>query len=131
LKNRNWLFVASLYLNTILLLALAAGYEYFSYQRLSWEMEGPHWATCAGTMQCIADHDGGVTRYYRMVTMPATGGNAELKFTGDHDGGVEVWSWPWYSNLGEASRASNQEFVDAYNRRMKNFIKEAATRPAD
>jgi hypothetical protein len=131
LKNRNWLLTASLCLNAMLLLMLAGGYGYFQFQRLWWEMEGPHWATYAGTMQCIADHDGGITRYYRMVTVPATGSKGEIKFTGDHENGVEVWSWPWYSNLGEASRASTQKFVDAYNGRMKNFVKDATTRPAD
>jgi hypothetical protein len=123
--------IASLCLNAALLLALIGGYEYFRFQRLRWEIEEPHWAIYAGTMQCIADHDGGVTRYYRMVTVPATGSKGEIKFTGEHENGVEVWSWPSYSNIDEASRASTQEFVDAYNRRMKNFVKDAATRPAD
>jgi uncharacterized membrane protein len=131
LKNRSWLFIVSLCLNVILLLALAAGYEYVRFERISWQMEGPHWATYAGTMQCIADHDSGTTRFYRMVTVPATDGKAERKFTGERQDGAEVWSWPWYSNLGEPSRASSQAFVDAYNRRMKSFLAEAATRPAD
>ena len=131
MKNRNWLLFTSLCLNAILLLALAGGYVYFREQSFLWEMEGPHWASYAGTMQCVSDHDGGIKRYYRLVTVPATGDKAESKFTGDRENGVEVWSWPWYTNLGEASRASTQEFVDAYNRRMKNFIKDAATRPAD
>lgn len=131
MKNRNRLLIVSLWLNAILILALAAGYGYFRFQRMWWEMEAPHWATYAGTMQCISDHDGGITRYYRMEKVSPTGGKAESKFTGDHETGIEVWSWPWYSNLGEASRASTQEFVDAYNRRMKNFVKEATTRPAD
>ncbi len=128
MKNRNWLFIASLWLNAFLLVAFAAGYGYLRFQSFHWEMEGPHWATYAGTIQCIADHDGGVTRFYRLTTVSATDDKAERKFTGEHENGVEVWSWPWY---GEASRASTQEFVDAYNRRMKNFVKDAATRPAD
>lgn len=131
MTNRKWTLIVSLCLNAILLLALAAGYEYFRLQRLWWEMEGPPWAMYAGTMQCIADHDGGITRYYRMVTVSGTDGKAERKFTGEHEDGVEVWSWPWYSNLGEASRASTQTYVDAYNRRMRSFVAEAATRPAD
>jgi hypothetical protein len=131
MKNRNWLLIVSLWLNAILLLALAVGYGYFRFQRVWWEMEGPQWATYAGTMQCIADHDNGVSRYYRMVTVVATGGKAGSTFTGDREHGVEVWSWPWYSNLGEASRVSTQAFVDAYNCRMKNFVKDAATRPIE
>lgn len=131
MKNRNWLLIVSLWLNAILILALTVGYGYLRFQRMWWEIEALHWATYAGTMQCIADHDGGITRYYRMVTVPAAREKAERKFTGDRENGVEVWPWLWYSNLGETSRVSTQEFVDAYNRRMKNFVKDAATRPAD
>ena len=131
MKKRNWPLIVSLLLNVILLLALAFGYGYFRFQRTWWEMEGPHWAAYAGTMQCIADHDNGVIRYYRMVTVVATGDGARSTFTGDRENGVEVWSWPWYSNLGEASRVSTKAFVDAYNRRMKNFVNDAATQPAD
>lgn len=130
MKKRNWSIIVSLWLNAILLLALAVGYGYFRFQRMQSDMEVSVWAVYAGTMQCIADHDSGVTRYYRMVTVPATGGKAESSFTGDHEDGVEVWSWPWYSNAGEAMRVSTKEFVDAYNRRMKNFVRDAATRPA-
>ncbi len=125
------MFIVSLCLNAILLLALAAGYGNLRFQRVLWETEGPHWASYAGTMQCIADHDGGVTRFYRMVTVSATDGKGESKFTGERENGVEVWSWPWHSTLGEPSRASTQAFVDAYNRRMKNFVADATTRPAD
>jgi hypothetical protein len=128
LKNRNWILVASLWLNAILLLAIAAGYLYLRFEQMQWELEGPHWATYAGTMQCIADHGAGNRRLYRLQIV--TSDKGERQFTGDRENGIDIWSWPWYPNLGEASRASNQEFVDAYNRRMKNFIAEAATRPA-
>jgi hypothetical protein len=131
LKNRKWLLAVSLSLNGILILVLAFGYTYFRYQRVMWEMEGPVWAMIAGTMQCIADHDTGTTRYYRLVAVPVTEGKAERKFTGEHEDGVEIWAWPWYANLGEASRMSQQAFVDAYNGRMKNFVREASTRPSE
>lgn len=130
-KKRNGLLLVSLASNAILVVMLMAGYEYYRFQRIWWESEAQHWAVAAGATECIADPDAGTTRYYRMVTLPPTDLHAESKFTGEREDGVEVWSWPWYSNLGEASRVSTKKFVETYNDRMKNFVREAATRPAE
>lgn len=130
-KKRKRLLLFSLWLNAVFIVVFVAGYEYYRFQRIWWEMEASHWAVAAGATECIADHDAGTTRYYRMVTLPPTDLHAESKFTGDREDGVEVWSWPWYSNLGEASRVSNEKYLEAYNGRMKNFVKGSTTRPAE
>ncbi len=129
MQYRKWILGCSLFLNGILVVALAFGYQYLRFERIGWEWEAPAWATYAGTMDCIASHDNGVRRFYQLVTV--TTGEAKMAFTGERYNGVEIWSWPTYPGLGEASQAANQAFVEAYNRRMRNFLADAATRPAD
>jgi hypothetical protein len=124
-KARKWILPCSLVLNAMLLLALALGYEYFREQRLNWVIEVPHWAVYAGTMQCISDHDHGIRRYYRLTAI--TDGTGKIQYTGDRKEGLKVWSWPFYPIVGEPSRFATQQFVDAYNRRMRNFVLEDAT----
>jgi hypothetical protein len=131
MRRLSWPFTVSLCLNAILCFSLIAGYFYVCDERFTMEIEAQHWAGHAGTMDCISDHDNGITRYYRIVVVPPTGDKAESKFLGERKDGVEVWSWPWYSNLGEASRVSTMQFVDSYNRRMENFVKESTTRQAE
>jgi hypothetical protein len=116
-----------LFVNVVLLFALAAEHARLHFERISWEMEAPSWATYAGTMQCISDEGYGVRRFYRLV--PVNNGNGKSVFTGERDNGTEIWSWPSYPDLGEASLAANQAFVEAYNRRMRSFLANAATRP--
>jgi hypothetical protein len=131
MKKQNWLFTISLYLNGILILALAGGYGYLRFQQEWWESEGSAWAMYAGTLQSAVDHENGRTRYYRMVMTTATRGQTKSKFTGQYKDGVEIWSWSCFSGLGNASCVSTQEFVSAYNRRMEAFVKETTTRPAE
>jgi hypothetical protein len=129
LERRTFILKASLLLNAALLIALLSGYGYYRFQQFMWNSQAFSFAVYAGTMQCISDHDHGIQRIYRVTVV--TGTHGQSVFTGERDHGVEVWSWPLYSSLGEAARVSNNEFVNAYNRRMQNFMRDAATRPAE
>jgi hypothetical protein len=132
LKNRRWILVCSLLLNGALMLALAAGYAYYRFDRGRWDNELWASALYAGTMQAIADHENGRRRIYRLV--PASSPDDRGRFTGETESGAEVWTRVYHPIVGEASRRANESFVQGYNNRMRTFLREssaAATRPAD
>jgi hypothetical protein len=120
--KRPSLKTASLILNGILLLALAAREGQHMLLRFQMETEAPHWAKYAGAMQAIADFGNGVRRFYRPTL--GTDSTTKASYTGQLDHGAEVWSWIYYRNLGESSRLSAVAYTEAYNARMMNFIKE-------
>ena len=138
LKRRRIILWLSMLLNAVLLAVLAGREISFRHQASLWDAQAPAWARYAGTMQAIADYGNGVRRIYRPTLpndLPARG-----PFTGQVDQGCEVWAWIYYEELGEASRSSAVAFTDAYNKRMRNCIKDpelcdrnraAATQPAD
>lgn len=137
MKSRRFILTLSLLLNLVLLAVLGYREVNSHIQRLLWETDVPSWARYAGAMQAIADFGNGVRRIYRPTL--ATQTNDRPRFTGEHDGDAEVWSWLYYGEMGEASRAAAESFADGYNRRMRNYIANpssyqphqlAATRPA-
>jgi hypothetical protein len=119
----------SLLLNAGLLLAGGVGYAAYRFEKIWWETEAPPWAGYAGSMQAGADFGNDVRRYYRLTAATSAGDRATD--TGERDGVAEIWTWPYYPSLGDASRASNAAFVDSYNRRMRHLMAGPATRPND
>jgi hypothetical protein len=136
LKRSQFILTLSVLLNVVLLAILAYREVNYRIQRFLWESGAPSWARYAGSMQAHADFGNGVRRIYR-PTLAAPHDRA--RFTGEHEGDAEVWSWLYHSELGEASRAEAESFTDGYNRRMRNYIADpdsyepnglAATQPA-
>jgi hypothetical protein len=125
LKRTRLILTLSLLLNAILLGVLACREVNLRIQRLLQESDAPGWAKYAGAMQAVADYGNGVRRFYRPTLAKDT--SARASFTGELDQGAEVWTWIYYESVGEASRSSAVAFIDAYNARMRNFIKDPAS----
>jgi hypothetical protein len=122
LKRSRAILTLSLLLNGILLGVLAYREVNVRIQRMSWESESPGWAKYAGAMQAVADYGNGVRRLYRATLAKDAG--VKASFTGQVDRGAEVWTWIYYEEMGDASRAAAAAFTEAYNARMLNFMKD-------
>ncbi len=122
------IIIALIASNLVLILALAGREFQHREERLLWGNEAPHWARGTGAMQAIADSENKDFRFLRLTTVAS--GEGKYADSGARENGIPIWAWPSYPILGEASRASNQAFVDGYNARMKTAIADAATQPA-
>jgi hypothetical protein len=125
--RRNWTLTISLFLNALLIMSIGWGAIYIRYDRMRRELEAPHWARYAGTLQALSDNQHGICREYRLT--PHDKCADKKSFSGDHDGKLEVWTWPDYPELGVAEHQASVEFVDAYNRCMRHFPAPADTQP--
>ena len=124
--ERPSLKTVSLALNMLLLAALLAREGQHLLLRFQMETEAPSWAKYAGAMQAVADYGNGVRRLYRPALATDVGSH-QTSFTGRTEDGVEVWSWTYYANGGECSRLCAEAYADAYDARMRNFIKHPRT----
>jgi hypothetical protein len=134
----------SILINCLLALAVSLlGFELLM-EHLYVELQVTSMSRYAGALQASADFGNGVRRFYRPT--PAKDTSAGPTFTGERDRGVEVWSQPFCSVswmvylIDQADKTRAEAFADAYNARMRDFIKnpakydphgEAATQSAD
>jgi hypothetical protein len=107
----------ALFLVTWLSLSLAFGISmWFFVYRLATRMTMETWATYAGGLQARVWFQEG---HHRLLELSPS---EKVEFTGKTNGPFEVWTWTHYTNNPWLTvQTADQEFVDAFNRRMKQL----------
>ena len=81
-------------------------------------------ASMQATLQALDDYEVGILRKYTIQ-----GQRESPAFTGAHDGPFEVWAQQYYPSLGPAHRLSTEEYVKAYNNKMRYMYDHPARWP--
>jgi hypothetical protein len=88
----------------------------YIWRNWTWELQMSGQAGYGATLKAISDFRSGELRIYRVVP------DGRIEFTGQMDGEFEVWNWPSYAEGGYPFKYTAEQFVRAYNSRMRNMV---------
>jgi hypothetical protein len=113
--TRRWLFIliACLVATNIITATLLVRHI---WRNQIWEQQMFGQAKYGATLQAISDFRSGKLRIYRVVP------DGRVEFTSQMDGKFEVWNWPSNAAGGYPFEYTAEQFVNAYNSRMRNMV---------